>query len=79
MIDAKGIHTTPDKLQAIIDAPATMSFSSIELLQKVHSSICPLNTLLCKNAKCNWTPERQGLANAALSSSSLFATYPPCW
>ena len=91
MIDAKGIHTTPDKLQAIVDAPAPRNVNELrsflgllnyyrKFIPQSATILHPLNALLCKNAKWNWGPECQKSfesAKAALSSSSLLAHYNP--
>ena len=91
MIDAKGIHTTPDKLQAIVDAPAPRNVNELrsflgqlnyyrKFIPRSATILHPLNALLCKNAKWNWSPECQKSfesAKAALSSSSLLAHYNP--
>ena len=91
MIDAKGIHTTPDKLQAIVDAPAPRNVNELrsflgllnyyrKFIPRSATILHPLNALLCKNAKWNWSHECQKSfesAKAALSSSSLLAHYNP--
>ena len=91
MIDAKGIHTTPDKLQAIVDALAPRNVNDLrsflgllnyyrKFIPQFATILHPLNALLRKNAKWNWSPECQKSfesAKAALSSSSLLAHYNP--
>ena len=91
MIDAKGIHTTPDKLQAIVDAPSPQNVTELrsflgllnyygKFISQSATIMHPLNALLCKNVKWRWTPQCQESfeqAKRALSSSSLLIHYDP--
>ena len=91
MIDAKGIHTTPDKLQAIVDAPSPQNVTELrsflgllnyygKFISQSATILHPLNALLCKNVKWRWTPQCQESfeqAKRALSSSSLLVHYDP--
>ena len=67
IIDAKGIHTTPDKLQAIVDAPSPQNVTELrsflgllnyysKFISQSATILHPLNALPCKTVKWRWTP-----------------------
>ncbi len=91
LIDADGIHTTPEKLRSIVDAPIPQNITELrsflgllnyynKFVPQAATTLHPLNSLLCKNATWSWTSECQKRfqqAKRALSSSSLLVHYIP--
>ena len=91
VIDAKGIRTTPDKLRAIVDAPAPKNVNELrsflgllnyysKFIPQSATLLHPLNVLLRKDARWKWSQECQksfDAAKEALSSSSLLVHYNP--
>ena len=86
LIDAKGIHTTPDKLRAIVDAPAPRNVNELcsflgflnyysKFIPQSATILHPLNPLLCKNTKWEWSKECQESFDSAKKHSPL----PLCW
>ena len=91
VIDAEGIHATPNKLRAIVDAPAPQNVNELrsflgllnyynKFIPQSATILHPLNALLCKNVKWKWSKKCQesfDTAKKALSSSSLLIHYDP--
>ena len=89
LIDAKGIHTTPEKVAAIINAPEPKNTTELrsflglvnyygKFIKNLSSIAHPLNRLLCKNTKWKWSQECQEVfqeLKAKLSSSEVLVHY----
>jgi hypothetical protein len=90
-IDAEGIHATDDKLAAIVKAPAPQdehqlrSFLGLlnyyaKFIPNLSTLLHPLNALLCKNHKWEWTAKCQHSfeqAKKTLVSSKVLMHYTP--
>ena len=90
-VDADGIHTPEDKLQAIVQAPApknVQELRSVLGLINYYGKFIPnaatilhlLNDLLCKEAKWKWSKECQksfDLAKEKLTSAKVLTHYTP--
>ena len=90
-IDANGIHPLDDKLQAIAQAPAPVNVQELrsflglinyygKFIPNAATILAPLNRLLRKDAKWNWSKECERSFNEAkkvLSSSSVLVHYDP--
>ncbi|XP_061745073.1 uncharacterized protein K02A2.6-like [Nerophis ophidion] len=63
VIDARGLHTAPSKVRAIVDAPPPESVSSFlgllnyygRFIPNLSSMLKPLHDLLCQGKKWNWS------------------------
>ena len=91
VIDSEGIHATPDKVKAIVEAPMPTNVQQLrsflgllnyyrKFLPNLASIIQPLNDLLCKNKQWEWTDECVKAANTAkqlLTTSKLLTHYDP--
>ena len=90
-VDAKGIHTTKDKLQAIVQAPTPKNIQELrsflglinyygKFIPNAATILHPLNNLLHKNVKWEWSEECQRsftLAKERLTSSEVLTHYNP--
>ena len=90
-IDAKGLHATPDKLQAITKAPTPKNVQELrsflgllnyygKFIPNLATLLHPLNSLLRREATWNWTPacaEAFQKAKDTLISSQVLAHYSP--
>ena len=90
-ISAKGIHTTKDKTQAILDAPEPKNIQELrsflgllnyyaEFIPYLASLLHPLNKLLKKDQKWQWTKECSEVfvkAKQCLTSAPVLAHYDP--
>ena len=90
-VDAEGIHTTEDKLKAIVEAPAPKNIQELrsflglinyygKFIPNAASILNPLNNLLHKDAKWKWSKECQSsfdLAKKELTSSKVLTHYNP--
>ena len=90
-IDQHGLHTTDNKLTAIVKAPTPRSVQELRsflgllnyygrFIPNLASLIHPLNRLLCKDARWNWTKkcaEAFDKAKQALVSSKVLVHYDP--
>ena len=90
-MDAEGIHTTEDKLKAIVEAPAPKNIQELrsflglinyygKFIPNAASILNPLNNLLHKDAKWKWSKECQSsfdLAKKELTSSKVLTHYNP--
>ena len=76
VIDAKGLHPTEDKMQAIRDAPTPKNVTQLKSFLGLilfyarfipnHSTLlAPLNALLCKDTKWKWTAKENAAFKAA--------------
>jgi len=90
-VDAEGIHTTEDKLQAIVQAPAPKNIQELrsflglinyygKFISNAATILNPLNNLLHKDVKWKWSKECQSsfeLAKEKLISSKVLMHYTP--
>ena len=90
-IDAEGLHATPSKLQAIVDAPALKNVPELrsflgllnyygKFIANLAMMLHPLNSLLQQDRKWEWTSECSQAfqqAKEALSSSHVLVNYGP--
>ena len=90
-IDAEGIHTTNDKLQAIVQAPAPRNIQELrsflglinyygKFIPNAAAILHPLNELLRKDSKWKWSRQCQDSfekAKEALMSSKVLMHYNP--
>ena len=91
VIDAKGLHATPEKLAAIRDAPSPRNIQELrsflgllnyygKFIPNLSTLIHPLNGLLGHNAVWNWTEvctKAFNAAKSALLSTGVLAHYDP--
>ena len=67
-VDAEGLHTTPDKLEAVVKAPAPKNVQELrsflglvnyygKFLPNLATTLQPLNSLLQKDRKWKWTSD----------------------
>ena len=88
VIDAKGIPATPDKISAIVEAPMPTNVQQLRSFlgllnyyrKFLASIIQPLNDLLRKNKRWEWTDECSQAVNTAkqlLTTSNLLTHYDP--
>ena len=91
VIDAEGIHSTEDKVQAVLNAPAPQNVQDLRsylgLIHYYHNFLCNLSTLLAplhemtrQNTKWKWGPTLQKAfdeSKALLVSSDVLAHYNP--
>ena len=91
VIDADGIHTTKDKLQAIVEAPAPSTVQELrsflglinyygKFIPNSATILQPLNELLRKDAKWKWSQKCQKSfeeAKEKLASSKVLMHYNP--
>ena len=91
LIDSEGIHATPDKIKAIVEAPIPTNVQQLrsflgllnyyrKFLPNLASIIQPLNDLLRKNKRWEWTDECLKAVNTAkqlLTTSKLLTHYNP--
>ena len=89
LIDAEGIHTTPEKVAAIVNAPEPKNTTELrsflglvnyygKFIRNLSSIAHPLNRLLCKDAKWTWSQACQEAfqeLKAKLSSSEVLVHY----
>ena len=90
-VDAEGIHTTQDKLEAIVQAPAPKNIQELrsflglinyygKFIPNAATLLHPLNNLLGKDVKWEWSRDCQNsfrLAKEKLTSSEVLAHYNP--
>ena len=90
-IDAAGLHTAPEKVKAVIEAPQPKNQQQLraflglvnyygKFLQALSTTSYPLNQLLKKNVKWKWTAECEAAFHSLkeqLSSSAVLAHYDP--
>ena len=90
-VDAEGIHTTEDKLRAIVQAPAPKNINELrsflglinyygKFIPNAATILNPLNNLLHKDTKWKWSKECQSsfnLAKEKLTSSKVLTHYTP--
>ena len=90
-VDSKGIHTLPDKLNAIVKAPSPENIQQLrsflgllnyygKFIPNLASLIHPLNLLLHKDTKWNWNSDCEKAfteAKEALVSSTVLTHYDP--
>ncbi|XP_060754235.1 uncharacterized protein K02A2.6-like [Neoarius graeffei] len=91
IIDSAGLHKFPDKIQAIVDAPAPTDVSQLRsflglinyyarFVSNLSSLLHPLNALLHKGVKWEWSKtcdEAFQKAKEQLSSKSVLTHYNP--
>ena len=91
VVDSSGVSTSPKKVEAVKNAPVPMNLPQLRsFLDLVHyygkfipnlsSILQPLNSLLQKNQRWNWSTECQTafeLAKDKLSSAPVLAHYNP--
>ena len=91
VIDAQGLHKTPEKVRAIVDAPAPTDVSQLRsflgminyysrFIPNLSSILNPLNSLLCKGKQWQWTSECKTAfreAKQQLLSQSVLTHYNP--
>ena len=91
VIDSEGIHATPDKIKAIVEAPIPTNVQQLrsflgllnyyrKFLPNLASIIQLLNDLLRKNKRWEWTDECLKAVNTAkqlLTTSKLLTHYNP--
>ena len=91
VIDARGLHTSPEKVRAISEAPAPTNVSELRsfiglityygrFISNLASILSPLNSLLCKGKPWNWSSEcKQAFQQAKdqLQAQSVLTHYDP--
>ena len=91
LVDAKGLHATPSKVKALIEAPAQRNITELRaflgllnyysrFLNNLSHLIHPLNNLLRKGQKWEWTTACAAAFNEAkqaLVSSKILVHYDP--
>ena len=91
IVDALGVHTTPDKLQAVKEAPTPKNVSQLrsflglvnyyqKFIPNLAMMLYPLNCLLRLGAKWHWIKECEKAfdsAMLALMSAKLLVHYDP--
>ena len=91
LVDAKGLHATPSKVKALIEAPAPRDITELraflcllnyysKFLHNLSHLIHPLNNLLRKGQKWEWTTACAAAFNEAkqaLVSSKVLVHYDP--
>ena len=89
LIDAEGLHTTPEKVAAIVNAPEPKNTTELrsflglvnyygKFIKNLSSIAHPLNRLLCKEAKWEWSQECEKAFQELkykLSSSEVLVHY----
>ena len=90
-IDAEGLHTTDDKLKAIMKAPPPKNVTELRsflglinyygrFIQNLSSLLHPLNNLLCQDTPWKWSQECAEafhLANEKIVSPNVLVHYDP--
>ena len=90
-VDAEGLHTTPDKLEAVVKAPAPKNVQELrsflglvnyygKFLPNLATTLQPLNSLLQKDRKWKWTSDCSHafqLAKDMLTTSKVLVHYDP--
>ena len=91
IVDRKGLHANPEKVKAIVDAPCPRDVPELraflgllnyygKFLPNLAGNIHPLNNLLCKTKKWNWTEACKksfNWARQAIASSRILVHYDP--
>ena len=91
IVNSKGLHANPEKIKAIVDAPCPRDVSELraflgllnyygKFLPNLAGNIHPLNNLLCKTQKWNWTEACKksfNWAKQAIASSKILVHYDP--
>ncbi|KAJ8333939.1 hypothetical protein SKAU_G00412580 [Synaphobranchus kaupii] len=91
VIDARGLHTSPEKVRAMVDAPAPTNVSQLRsflgiinyygrFIHNLSAILNPLNALLCKGKQWNWSSECAMAfekAKEQLLSSRVLTHYDP--
>ena len=91
IIDAKGLHKSPDKIRAILDAPDPTNTSQLRsflglinyyayFVSNLSTLLHPLNALLHKEVKWEWSKECNDAfckAKEQLASKSVLTHYGP--
>ena len=91
LINAEGIHATPEKIKAIVEAPMPTNVQQLrsflgllnyyrKFLPNLAAIIQPLNDLLQKNKQWKWTDECSQAVDSAkqlLTTSSVLTHYDP--
>lgn len=91
VIDAQGLHKSPEKVRAIVEAPAPTDVSQLRsflglinyysrFIPNLSSILSPLNALLCKGKQWQWTSECAASfkeAKEQLLSQSVLIHYDP--
>ena len=90
-IDASGIHTMPDKIDAVVNAPPPQNVSELrsflglvnyygKFVPNLSTLLHPLNHLLKADVKWRWTPacaQAFSRAKAELASARVLTHYDP--
>ena len=91
LIDAEGLHQTPAKVKAIMDAPAPQNITEVRsflglvnyygnFVPNLSSNLCPLYSLLQKTSPWSWSSVHEECfkqAKRTLSSPKLLVHYDP--
>ena len=91
VVDAEGLHTTPEKLKAILEAPAPKDLNQMRsflglvnyyarFIPNLSTVLHPLNRLLRKDVSWEWDElceEAFQLAKQSLASSRVLVHYDP--
>ena len=91
VVDAEGLHTTPEKLKAILEAPAPKDLNQMRsflglvnyyarFIANLSTVLHPLNRLLRKDVSWEWDElceEAFQLAKQSLASSRVLVHYDP--
>lgn len=91
VIDEKGLHTSPSKITAIVDAPPPENVSQLRsflgllnyygrFIPNLASLLQPLHELLCQDKKWKWTSDCQKAfqnAKNALTTSEVLTHFNP--
>ena len=81
-IDVSGLHLTKGKIQAVVDAPEPTNVAELKaylgllnyygrFLPNLSTTLQPLNDLLCKNRKWEWSPACQEAFRKSKEESCL--------
>lgn len=91
IIDAEGLHKSPEKVSAIVNVPTPSNITQLRsflgllnyygrFIPNLASIANPLNALLCKGKHCQWSAECEAAfkkAKEQLVSQNILTQYDP--